>query len=196
MFSYESAWHRTEKGKTKKKRVYCNSQKKKKKWAARLGFSYILTSTDCLARIMLQQHRFCIYKGKIHVKLPNAFKCLLCNVLYICSVHFLLNLGADAKNYLFPRFMTESSESEILKYSMLKIQYKHESIIFFFLLEEKQDHTVFSNIIQCSWTECLSIWSTFWIIHLSQFVELTYAPFFPIQRAPPLFPKHCFETQV
>ena len=42
-----------------KKRVYCNSQKKKKKkkkkkWAARLGFSYILTSTDCLARIMLQ----------------------------------------------------------------------------------------------------------------------------------------------
>ena len=51
MFSFESAWHRTEKDKTKqkkkKKRVYCNSQKKKKKkkkkkeekWAARLGFS-------------------------------------------------------------------------------------------------------------------------------------------------------------
>ena len=118
----------------KKKRVYCNSQKKKKKkkWAARLGFSYILTSTDCLARIMLQQHRFCIYKGKINVKLPYAFKCLLCNVLYICSVHFLLNLGADAKNYLFPRFMTESSQSEILNNSMLTIQYKHESLIFFF----------------------------------------------------------------
>ena len=81
---------------------------------------------------MLQQHRFCIYKGKINVKLPNAFKCLLCNVLYICSVHFLLNLGADAKNYLFPRFMTESSQSEILNNSMLKIQYKHESLIFFF----------------------------------------------------------------
>ena len=137
--------------------------------AARLGFSYFLTSTDCLARIMLQQHRFCIYKGKINVKLPNAFKCLLCNVLYICSVHFMLNLGADAKNYLFPRFMTESSQSEILNNSMLKIQYKHESLIFF-LLEEKQDHTVFSNIMQCSWTECLSIWNTFWIIHLSQFV--------------------------
>ena len=69
--------------------------------------------------------------GKINVKLPNAFKCLLCNVLYICSVHFLLNLGADAKNYLFPRFMTESSQSEILNNSMLKIQYKHESLIFF-----------------------------------------------------------------
>ena len=68
----------------------------------------------------------CIYKGKINVKLPNAFKCLLCNVLYICSVHFLLNLGADAKNYLFPRFMTESPQSEILNNSMLKIQYKHE----------------------------------------------------------------------
>ena len=75
--------------------------------------------------------------------------------------------------------MTESPQSEILKNSMLKIQYKHESLIFF-LLEEKQDHTVFSNIMQCSWTECL----------------FTYAPFFPIQRAPPLFPKHCFETQV
>ena len=143
---------KTKKKKTKKKRVYCNSQKKKKKkkkeekW---LGFSYFLTSTDCLARIMLQQHRFCIYKGKINVKLPNAFKCLLCNVLYICSVHFLLNLGADAKNYLFPRLMTESSQSEILNNSMLKIQYKHESLIFF-LLEEKQDHTVFANIMQCS----------------------------------------------
>ena len=132
MFSFESAWHRTEKDKTKK-RVYCNSQKKKKKkkLAARLGFSYFLTSTDCLARIMLQQHRFCIYKGKINVKLPNAFKCLLCNVLYICSVHFMLNLGADTKNYLFLRFMTESSQSEILNNSMLKIQYKHESFIFF-----------------------------------------------------------------
>ena len=131
MFSFESAWHRTEKDKIKT-RVYCNSQKKKKKkWAARLGFSYFLTSTDCLARIMLQQHRFCIYKGKINVKLPNVFKCLLCNVLYICSVHFLLNLGADAKNYLFPRFMTESSQSEILNNFMLKIQYKHESLIFF-----------------------------------------------------------------
>ena len=137
MFSFESAWHRTEKDKTKKRRVFCNSQKTKKKkkegekCAARLGFSYFLTSTDCLARIMLQQHRFCIYKGKINVKLPNAFKCLLCNVLYICSVHFLLNLGADAKNYLFPRFMTGSSQSEILNNSMLKIQYKHESLIFF-----------------------------------------------------------------
>ena len=87
-----------------KKNVFTVTVKKKnlKKWAARLGFSYILTSTDCLARIMLQQFRFCIYKGKINVKLPNAFKCFLCNVLYICSVHFLLNLRADAKNYLFP----------------------------------------------------------------------------------------------
>ena len=85
------------------------------------------------------------------MKLPNALKCLLCNVLYICSVHFLLNLGADAKNYLFPRFMTESSQREILNNSMLKIQYKHESLtFFFFLLEEKQDHTLFSNIMQCS----------------------------------------------
>ena len=32
--------------------------------------------------------------------------------------------------------MTESSQSEILNNSMLKIQYKHESLIFF-LLEEK-----------------------------------------------------------
>ena len=136
MFSFESASHRTEKDKTKKKkkkkkRVYCNSQKKEEeeeKWAASWDF---LTSTDCLARIMLQQHRFCIYKGKINVKLPNAFKCLLCNVLYICSVHFLLNFWADAKNFLFPRFMTESSQSEILNNSMLKIQYKHESLIFF-----------------------------------------------------------------
>ena len=47
MFSFESAWHRTEKDKTQK-HVYCNSQKKKKKkkkkeedkWAARLEFSY------------------------------------------------------------------------------------------------------------------------------------------------------------
>ena len=65
--------------------------------------------------------------------------------------------------------MTESPQSEILNNSMLKIQYKHESLIFF-LLEEKEDHTVFSNIMQFSWTECLSIWSTFWIIHLSKFV--------------------------
>ena len=112
MFSYESAWHRTgKKKKKKKKRVYCNSKKNKnkkkkkkkkktiKKWAARLGFSYILISTDCLARIMLQQHRFCIYKGKINVKLPNAFKCLLCNVLYIhggepTSHHVILIIGS------------------------------------------------------------------------------------------------------
>ena len=128
-----------------KKNVFTVTVKrKKKKWAARLGFSYILTSTDCLARIMLQQHRFCIYKGKINVKLPNAFKCLLCNVLYICSVHFLLNLGADAKNYLFPRFMTESSKSEILNNSMLKIQYKHESLIF--LCSKKNKTIPFSQI--------------------------------------------------
>ena len=44
---------------------------------------------------------------------------------------FCLIWGADAKNYLFPRFMTESSQSEILNNSMLKIQYKHESLIFF-----------------------------------------------------------------
>ena len=117
------------------------SKKKKKKekkiWAAWLGFSFLLTSTDCLARIMLQQLRFCTYKGKINVKLPNAFKCLLCNVLYICSVHFLLNLGADAKNYLFRQFMTESSQSEILNNSMLKIQYKHESLTFFCLKKNK-----------------------------------------------------------
>ena len=80
---------------------------------------------------MLQQLRFCIYKEKINVKLPNAFKCLLCNVLYICSVNFLLNLGADAKNYLFSGFMIESFQREILNNSMLKIQYKHESLIFF-----------------------------------------------------------------
>ena len=52
---------------------------------------------------------------------------------------------------------------EILNNSMLKIQYKHESLIFF-CSKKKQDHTVFSNIMQCSWTRCLSIWSTFWII--------------------------------
>ena len=92
------------KKKKKKKRVYCNKKKKKKKKNGPLGWDFLI-STDCLARIMLQQHRFCIYKEKINVKLPNAFKCLLCNVLYICSVHFLLNLGADVKNYLFPRFM-------------------------------------------------------------------------------------------
>ena len=112
-------------------------KKKKKKWAAWLGFSFLLTSTDGLARIMLQQLRFCIYKGNINVKLPNAFTCLLCNVLYICSVHFLLNLGADAKNYLFPRFMTEISQIEILNNSLLKIQYKHESLIFFCLKKNK-----------------------------------------------------------
>ena len=99
-----------EKSTPRKKNVFTVKVKKKKKkekekeekWATRLGFSYFLTSTDCLARIMLQQHRFCIYKGKINVNLPNAFKCLRCNVLYICSVHFLLILGAVAKNYLFP----------------------------------------------------------------------------------------------
>ena len=43
---------------------------------------------------------------------------------------------------------------------MLKIQYKHESLIFFC---SKKNKTIlfFSNILQCSWTECLSIWSTF-----------------------------------
>ena len=115
--------------------VYCNSKEKKKKkkeekWAARLDFliSYFnrLFSPDYASAA-----KGCIYKGKINVKLLNAFKCLLCNVLYICSVHFLLNLGADAINYLFPRFMTESPQSEILSNSMLKIQYKHESLIFF-----------------------------------------------------------------
>ena len=96
--------------------TFSKKKKKKKKWAARLGFSFFfLTSTDCLARIMLQQFRFCIYKGKINVKLPNAFKCFLCNVLYIFSVHFLLNLGADAKNYLSPRFMSESSQIKPIK---------------------------------------------------------------------------------
>ena len=66
---------------------------------------------------------------------------------YICSVHFLLNLGADAKNYLFPRFMTESSQSEILNNSMLNIQYKHECLIFFFLFCSKKNKTIpFSQI--------------------------------------------------
>ena len=143
-----------------------------------MGFSFFLISTDCLSRIMLQQPRFCIYKGKIDVILSNAFKCLLCNVLYICSVHFPLNLGADVKNYLFPRFMSESCQREILNYSMLKIQYKHESLIFF-LLEEKQDHTVFSNIMQCSWTECLSIWSTFWIIQPFPICRVYICAIFP-----------------
>ena len=121
----------------------------KENWPLGWDFLFFLTSTDCLARIMLQQLRFCIYKGKINLKLPNAFKCLLCNVLYICNVHFLLNVGANTKNYLFSQFMTESSQREILNNYILKIQYKHESLIFF-LLEEKQDHTVFSNIMQCS----------------------------------------------
>ena len=52
-------------------------------------------------------------------------------------VIFCLIWGPDAKNYFFPRFMTGSSQREILNNSMLKIQYKHESLIFFFLLEEK-----------------------------------------------------------
>ena len=102
---------------------------------------------------MLQQHRFCIYKGKINVKLPNAFKCLLCNVLYIYSVHFLLNLGADSKNYLFPRFMTESSQIEILNNSKLKIQYKHESLIFFFFFFffcSKKNKIIPFSQIQCN----------------------------------------------
>ena len=83
----------------------------------------------------------------MNIKLSNVFKCLLCNVLYICSVHFLLNLGADAKNYLFPRFMTESSQSEILNNSMLKIQYKHESLIFFC---SKKNKTIPFSQIQCN----------------------------------------------
>ena len=165
-----------------------------------MGFSYILTSTDCLARIMLQQHRFCIYKGKINVKLPNAFKCLLCNVLYICSVHFLLNLGADAKNCLFPRFMTESSQSEILNNSMLKIQYKHESLIFFFFFfflarrKTRPYRFLKYNAMLLNWM----------LVYLKYFLNNSPFPIcrvnicaiFPIQRAPPLFPKHCFETQV
>ena len=61
---------------------------------------------------------------------------------------------------------------------MLKIQYKHESLIFF-LLEEKQDHTVFSNIMQCSWTECLSIWSTFWIIQPFPICRVYICAIFP-----------------
>ena len=130
---------------------------------------------------MLQQLRFCIYKGKINVKLPNAFKCLIFNVLYIRSVHFLLNLEADAKTYLFPRFMTESSQREIFNNSMLKIQYKHESLIFF-LLEEKQDNTVFSNIMQCSWTEWLSVWSTLWIIQPFPICRVYICAIFPISE--------------
>ena len=46
-------------------------------------------------------------------------------------VIFCLIWGLGAKHYLFPRFMTESSQREILNNSMLKIQHKHESLIFF-----------------------------------------------------------------
>ena len=103
MFSFESARHRPEKDKTKNVfTVTFSKKKKKKKWAVRLRFSFFLTSTDCLVRIMLQQLRFCIYKAKINVELPNAFKCLLCNVLYICTGHFLLNLGARCQKLSFP----------------------------------------------------------------------------------------------
>ena len=35
-------------------------------------------------------------------------------IVFIWSVHCLLNLGADARNYLFPQFMTESFQREIL----------------------------------------------------------------------------------
>ena len=144
---------------------------------------------------MLQQLRFCIYKGKINVKLPNAFKCLFCNVLYIFSVHVLLNLGADAKNYLFPRFMTESSQGEILNNSMLKIQYKHESLIFFARRKTRPYRFLKYNAMLLNW---MLVYLKYFLNSstFSQFVEFTYAPFFPIQRAPPLFPKHCFETQV
>ena len=44
---------------------------------------------------------------------------------------FCLIWGPMPKTIFFPRFMTESSQSEILNNSMLKIQYKHESLIFF-----------------------------------------------------------------
>ena len=84
---------------------------------------------------------------------------MLLNVFFVmyytfAVLIFLLTLGADAKHSLFPQYMTESSQRDILNNSMLKIQYKHESLIFF-LLEEKQNHTVFfffffSNIMQCS----------------------------------------------
>ena len=78
---------------------------------------------------------------------------MLLNVLFIMYYTFAMVIfcfiwGPDAKNYLFPRFMTESSQREILNNSMLKIQHKH--VFDLFLLEEKQDHTVFSNIMQCS----------------------------------------------
>ena len=141
-----------------------------------MGFSYFLTSTDCLARIMLQQHRFCIYKGKINVKLPNVLNVLFAKYYTFAVFIFCLIWGPMPKTIFFPRFMTESSQSEILNNSMLKIQYKHESLIFF--CSKKNKTIPFSqNIMQCSGTECLSIWSTFWIIHLSQFVKFTYAFF-------------------
>ena len=47
------------------------------------------------------------------------------------------------------------------------------------MLEEKQDHTVFSNIMQCSWTECLSIWSTFWIIQPFPICRVYICAIFP-----------------
>ena len=58
---------------------------------------------------------------------------MLLNVFFVmyytfAMVIFCLIWGPDAKNYLFPRFMTESSQREILNNSMLKIQHKHESL--------------------------------------------------------------------
>ena len=71
---------------------------------------------------------------------------MLLNVFFVMYYTFAMVIlcliwGPDAKNYFFPRFMTESSQREILNNSILKILHKHESLIFF-LLEEKQDHTV------------------------------------------------------
>ena len=62
-------------------------------------------------------------------------------------VIFCLIWGPDAKNYLFPRFMTESSQKEILNNSMLRIQHKHESLIFF--CSKKNKIIPFSQI-QCN----------------------------------------------
>ena len=77
---------------------------------------------------------------------------MLLNVFFVmyytfAMVIFCLIWGPDAKNYFFPRFMTESSQREILNNSMLKIQHKHESLIFFC---SKKNKTIPFSQIYCN----------------------------------------------
>ena len=75
---------------------------------------FSLTSTDCLARIMLQQLRFCIYRGKMNLKLPNAVNVFFV-MYYTFAVFIFCLIWGRCQTLSFFLFITESSQRGNLK---------------------------------------------------------------------------------